>query len=248
MMKPAVLCFSLVLPGVLQAADGLSELRGALGKLQGTEAIRAKADIQRWSRDGEGKKARTRQSRSNIQIEDGPGGLHLGWTPQQIAGARKESLVKAANPEAETPNLDALKALDGLSATSLISHADFLLQQLGSATLMEDRREIYQGRPARLLVFKLEPVLDAEQKSAVKSIEEKLKVWLDDHGVPLGTDHTLALKASKFLITFTVNNHDERKLVVLGNRLLVQSEIHEDSGSGMGMSGSSRKVTALSIY
>ena len=232
-------------------ADGLTDLQGILVKLQGTEAIRARADIQRWSKEGEGKKARTKQSHCTIQIEDGPSGLRLGWTPQQIAGARKEALAKITNPDAETPNLDALSATGGISATGAtdcLCHGDYLLQLVSGATVLEDRADSYLGHPSRLLVLKLNPTMNAEEKSMVKNREERLKVWLDDHGIPVGTEHTMALKASKFLITFTVNNRQERKLAVVGNRLVVQSETHEDSGSGMGFSNTSKKVTSLTFF
>jgi len=230
------------------AADGLADLRSTLSRLQGSEAIRATADIQNWSQDGEGKKARGKQSRSSVQLEDGPNGLRLGWTSSQIQGARKESQLKTANPEAATPNLDSLSALNGLGATAFLSQGDHLLQQLKSATVLEDRLDTHLGKPARLLVFKLEKVVDAEEKSMVKDRKETLKVWLDDHGVPLATEHAVAIKASKFLISFTASNREARKLAVMGNRLVVQSETKENSGSGMGFSNTSKKVTALSFY
>lgn len=238
----------LLLAALPCAADGLSELRGTLGKLQGSEAIHATAEIQNWSQDGEGKKARIKQTRSTVRIEDGPNGLRLGWTPAQIQAARKESQLKAVNPEAVTPNLDSLSALNGLGATTFLSQSDHLLQQLKGATLLEDRADGYQGKPSRLLVFKLDPVVSADEKSMVKDRKETLKVWLDDHGVPLATEHAMNIKASKFLISFTANNRQVRKLAVLGNRLVVSDETQENSGSGMGFSNTSKKVTALVFY
>ena len=230
------------------AADGLTELRGTLAKLQGTEAIHAKADIQTWSQDGEGQNARIRQSRSTVQLEDGPTGLRLGWTSSQIQSARKEAQLKAADPEAATPNLDSLSALNGLGATDFLSQSDHLLQQLKGATVLEDRPDSYQGKPTRLVVFKLEKVVDTEEKSMVKDRKETLKVWLDDRGVPLATEHATAIKASKFLISFTANNREARKLAVLGNRLVVANETKENSGSGMGFSNTTKKVTALTFF
>lgn len=230
------------------SADALADLRGTLLKLQGTETIHAKADIQNWSQDGEGKKARVKQTRSTVQLEDGPNGLRLGWTPAQIQGARKESQLKAVNPEAVTPNLDSLSALTGLGATAFLSQSDQLLQQLKGAALLEDKSDTYQGNSTRLVVFKLDPAVSAEEKSMIKDRKETLKVWLDGHGVPLATEHAVAIKASKFLISFTANNRQARKLAVLGNRLVVASETQENSGSGMGFTNTSKKVTALSFY
>jgi hypothetical protein len=230
------------------AADGLAELRSTLSRLQGSEAIHATADIQNWSQDGEGKKAHVKQTHSTVQLEDGPNGLRLGWTSAQIQSARKESQLKATDPEAATPNLDSLSALTGLNATSFLSQSDHLLQQLKGATVIEDKADTCQGKPARLVVFKLEPVASSEEKSMVKDRKETLKVWLDGSGVPLATEHALAIKASKLLITFTANNLEARKLAVMGNRLVVQRETKESSGSGMGFSNTSKKVTALSFY
>ncbi len=238
----------LLLTALPCAADALADLRGALSRLQGSEAIRATADIQNWSQDGEGKKARVKQTHSSVQLEDGPSGLRLGWTSQQIQGARKESQLKATNPEAVTPNLDSLSALNGLDATAFLSQSDHLLQQLKGATVLEDRPDTCQGKPARLVVFKLDPVVGAEEKSMIKDRKETLKVWLDSHGVPLASEHEMAIKASKFLLTFTISNRQARKLAVLGNRLVVANETEESSGSGMGFSNTSKKMTALTFF
>lgn len=229
------------------AADSLADLRGTLSKLQGSEAIRATADIQNWSQDGEGKKAHVKQSHSTVQIEDGPNGLRLGWTPSQIQGARKEAQLKATDPEAATPNLDSLSALNGLGATGFLCQSDDLLQLLKGATVVEEKSDFWQGKPARLVVFKLDPVVGAEEKSMIKNRKETLKVWLDGHGVPVATEHSIAIKASKFLISFTANEREERKLAVRGSRLVVERETRESSGSGMGFSNTSKKVTALSF-
>lgn len=230
------------------AADGLADLRGTLARLQGGEAIHAMADIQNWSQNGEGKKARVKQSHSTVQIEDGPNGLRLGWTSLQIQNARKESQLKATDPEAPTPNLDSLSALNGLGATAFLSQSDHLLQQLKGATVLEDRPDTCQGKPARLVVFKLDPAVGAEEKSMIKDRKETLKVWLDDHGVPLATEHAAAIKASKFLISFIANNHQTCKLAVMGNRLVVSNETQENSGSGMGFSNTTKKMTALTFF
>ena len=230
------------------AADGLSDLRGTLSRLKGGEAIRAMATIQNWSQEGEGKKAHIKQSQSTVQLEDGPNGLRLGWTSSQVQGARKESQLKAMDPETATPNLDSLGALNGLNATAFLSPSDFLLQQLTGATVLEDKSDTWLGKPARLVVFKLDPAVGAEEKSMIKDRKETLKVWLDGHGVPLATEHAIAIKASKFLISFTANNREAHNLAVLGNRLVVQSETKESSGSGMGFSNTSKKVTTLSFY
>ncbi len=230
------------------AADGLTDLRNTLSRLQGGETIRATADIQNWTQDGEGKKGHVKQTRSTVQIEDGPNGLRLGWTPQQIKGARQETQLKAVDPEAATPNLDSLSALNGLGAATFLSQSDHLLQQLKGATVLEDRPDTCQGKPARLVVFKLDPVASSEEKSMIKDRKETLKVWLDGSGVPLATEHAIAIKASKFLMSFTANNRESRKLTVLGSRLVVSNETKESSGSGMGFSNTSKKVTALTFF
>lgn len=241
-------CFALALLAASSLqADPLGDLRAALQKLQGREAIKARAEVSSTSQDGSGKKAKTRQSRSAILLEDGPAGLRLGWTAEQVEAARGEARKRKADPEAPTPNLDALRALNAEDAAELLGAAPALLGKLAQAKVIEDRPEAYGGRPARLLHLQLEPALDAEAKEMMKKYDQRLKVWLDADGAPLGSEESLEFKGSKFLISFGGTSKEHATFRRVGGRLVVERSSKETSGSGMGFSSSGRTVVTVAV-
>ena len=229
-------------------ADTLSDLRGALEHLKGQDPVRAKVEIRTWNKNGEGKKSKERVSAGQVQVEDGPQGLRLGWTAAQMQSARKDAQAKAVDPEAATPNLETLKALDAAEASRLLSYADSLGLMLQGAQLLEDKPEAYQGKPARMLLLKPEARFSAEDKDIIKSFEVSLKVWVGPDGIPLGLEKTLRFKGSKFLISFRGSQAESTSLARVGNRLVAMQCTKETSGSGMGMTSQGKTVSNLTLF
>ena len=109
--------------------DSLGDLRAALQKLQGHEPIKARAEVSITSLNGEGKKQKSKQSHGTVLLEEGPGGLRLGWTAEQMEAARAESRRKKADPEASTPNLDSLRALNAEDASEMLGAGPAAMNQ-----------------------------------------------------------------------------------------------------------------------
>jgi hypothetical protein len=229
-------------------ADPVADLRGTLERFKGMEAVKGRVDLQSWNKSGEGKKLKERQSSGQVQVEDGPQGLRLGWTAQQIQAARKDALAKGANPEAATPNLDSLRALDVADASRMLSYAEHLGLMLQGAILLEDRADTYLGKPARLLVLKPEARFSAEDKEVIKSFEASLKVWVGPDGVPVGLEEATSFKGSKFLITFKGSHSESTSLGRAGTRLVALRSTKETTGSGLGMSSQGKVVASLTLY
>jgi hypothetical protein len=246
-MKPYALLL-LLLAGPTLLADPVADLRVALERFKGLETVKGRVDIQSWNKSGEGKKLKERQSSGQVQVEDGPQGLRLGWTAQQIQAARKDALAKAANPEAATPNMESLRALDVADASRMLSYADHLGLMLQGAALLEDRPDTYQGKPARLLVLKPESRFSAEDKEVIKSFEASLRIWVGPDGVPVGLEEATSFKGSKFLITFKGSHSESTALGRSGNRLVALRSTKETTGSGMGMSTQGKVVASLTLF
>ena len=228
-------------------ADSLGDLRAALQKLQGHEPIKARVEVSITSLNGEGKKQKSKQSHGTVLLEEGPGGLRLGWTAEQMEAARAESRRKKADPEASTPNLDSLRALNAEDASEMLGAGPALLLKVSQAKLLEERPEAFGGKPARLLHLQLEPALSAETRDVMKKYEQRLKVWLDADGTPLGYEESVEFKGSKFLISFGGTAKESTSLRKMGGRLLADRTTKESTGSGMGMSSSSKTVVALTV-
>jgi hypothetical protein len=215
-------------------ADGLSDVRGTLQKLQSDELLRARVEIKRRRSGGESDKQKQSESVSTVLVENGPDGLKLSWSPDQIRQSRKAAWNEVVNPDAPRSDLATLKALEPAQALSLLDAADGLRRALEKSELREDKRENYQGKPARVLVFRIELGLNEEERKALKSSETYLKLWLDGDGVPLAMERDVQAKFSRFLVGFRIHEHDTRTYQRAGGRLVVIHSIHETSGAGLG--------------
>ncbi len=226
------------------SADGLSDLRGTLGRLQGREAVKVQADYQFWNQSIEDKQPTVTQGQSQAQIEDGPAGLRLGWTRQELDQAQSEGRKGKKAKDAKARALDAFNAD---KADHVVNGAKSLLEDLEKATLKEYRTDTWQGRPARLLVLSLDPDMDADERKHIKRFERTLKLWLDAEGTPLAAEDQLDLKGSYFLISFEMHHKSSRSYQRSGNRLLLTREESEQTGSGMGQKQQEKSVLTAKV-
>jgi hypothetical protein len=224
----------LLLAPTLLYADGLSDVRATLQKLQSDELLRARVEIKSRHSGGESGKQKQSESVSTVIVANGPDGLTLSWSPDQIHQSRKAAWNEVANPDAPRSDLAALKALEPAQALNFLDAADGLRRALEKSELREDKRETYQGKSARVLVFRIELGLDEEERKALKSSETYLKLWLDGDGVPLAMERDVQAKFSKFLIGFRIHEHDTRTYQRAGGRLVVTHSTHDTSGAGLG--------------
>jgi len=236
----------LVAPTLLYA-DGLSDVRATLQKLQSDQLVRARVEIKTRRSGGESDKQKQSQGVSTVIVENGPEGLKLNWSPEQIRQSRKAAWEETANPDAPRSDLATLKALEAGQALNLLDAADALRRTLDKAVVREDKRENYQGKPARLLVFHIELGLDEEERKALKSSEAYLKLWLDSDGVPMAMERDVQAKFSKFLIGFRLHDHDTREYQRAGGRLVIIRATHDSSGSGFGHSDEVHSTTTVTL-
>src|SRR3954462_1581885 len=152
-------------------ADGLSDVRGTLQKLQSDQLLRARVEIKSRRSGGESGKQKQSESVSTVIVENGPEGLKLIWSSDQIRQSRKAAWNEVANPDLPRSDLATLNALEPAQALNLLDAADALRRALEKSELREDKRENYHGKPARVLVFHIELGLDEEERKALKSSE-----------------------------------------------------------------------------
>jgi hypothetical protein len=231
----------------LLVADGLTDVRATLQKLQSDQPLRARVEIKTRQSGGESDKQKQSQAISTVIVESGPQGLTLSWSPDQIKQSRKAAWAERANPDAPKTDLATLKALAAGDALNLLDAADPLRRGLEKAVLQEDKRDNYQGKPARLLIVKVDLGLDEEERKALKSSDAILKLWLDWEGVPLAMERDIQAKFSKFLIGFRVHEHETREFQRAGGRLVVTRASKDSSGSGLGHSDEIHTATTVTL-
>jgi hypothetical protein len=246
-LRPLFLLLPLLLAPTLLFADGLSDVRATLQKLQSDQPLRARVEIKSRRSGGESGKQKQSESVSTVIAENGLDGLKLSWSPDQIRQSRKAAWNEVANPDTPKSDIATLKALEPAQALNLLDAADGLRRALEKSELREDKRENYQGKPARVLVFRIELGLDEEERKALKSSETYLKLWLDDDGVPLAMERDVQAKFSRFLIGFRIHEHDTRTYQRAGGRLVVTRATHDTSGAGLGHTEEAHITTNVTL-
>lgn len=227
--------------------DALGDLRSSLLTFQSDQTLRAQIDVKTRRSDGESDKQKQSDGNSSVVVVSGPGGLALNWSADQIGQSRKALWEKSAHPDAAKSNVATLTALEANEALNLLDAADALRRSLENATLLEDKRDSYKGRGARLLVIRIDLRLGEEGRKAIKSCDAILKLWLDSDGHPLATDRDIQMKFSKFFLSYRVHEHDAREYQIAAGRLIVAHSTHDSAGSGLGHSEESHTTATVSL-
>jgi hypothetical protein len=241
------LLLPLLLAPALLFADGLTDVRAVLQKLQSDQPIRARVEIKTRHSGGESSKQKQSEGVSSVIVESGAEGLKLSWSPDQIKQSRKAAWTETANPDAPKSDIAMLKALEAGQALNLLDAADPLRRGLERGVLLEDKPDTHKGKPARLLVIRIDIGLDEEERKALKSSEAIEKLWLDGDGIPVAMERNIEAKFSKFLIGFKVHEHETREFQRAAGRLVTISSTKESSGAGLGHSDESHTSITVTL-
>lgn len=232
----------LLLPCSLLRADGFSDLKTALARLTAHDPIKARAQLQLSNRDDNGGEPKLNESSATAEVEAGPEGLRIFWTREQVQSA-------AAELAAKNPKTSVRRAMGALSATRLLDYLDGapnLLRQLDGAELTGEKNVTWQGRPTRLLSFKLNPPMSERQRSHIKELDAAAQIWIDRDGFPLAAESHVNLKGRALLvISFESSTKEEFRFAHVGDRLLVIHYVRENSSSGGGEGGGQKTIVTL---
>ncbi|HET6329369.1 MAG TPA: hypothetical protein VFF76_01145 [Holophagaceae bacterium] len=239
-MRPTLLALLLLAPAL--RADGLADLRAALKSLPARQPVKASVDCQVWNRSGKAKQPKIVQGHARVVVEDGPGGLKLGWDKAELDHIQAATKAKDRGPE------QAMAALKAEKAEAMLDSAKELLSDLEGAVVQEDRVDTYQGKATRLLVLKFDDSgVDEEDRKHLKSYSHTLSVWMGPDGTPLGLQDQKDIKGSFFLISFEAHDKASYTFARSGDRLLTAHEESMSSGSGAGQSSEEKTVLDLKL-
>jgi len=244
--RVALLALVALLAADTAGADGLSDLRVLLARLPGAAPVRAAMELSVANRT-KGETHRVDEGRTRVQLAAGPQGLSITYPEATLLQSGAEMLAQRADPERRTPTRTALREVNGLDVAEYLSFARPLLARLERATLVEERGEPYQGRPARVLVLKLEPALRKEEMAHVKESVYTMKVWLGGDGVPLAAETSLHGKAGILFLNVKNLSHETWEFARAGDRLVVTKHFQEIDASGLGQEFHRRTTAVLTI-
>jgi hypothetical protein len=230
-------------------ADGQSDLKAALQRLQGSTPLKATLETKTWHRNGEGKEAIETNGQASVAIEDGTRGMQLSYGPDILARMDAESLAVARNPNAKTPTLTAAREFSPNELRPMIYAAGTLSRMLERASFKGEKADSYQGKPARLLSYDIgADTLNERDRKYVKDFESRLSVWIAADGTPLASRTTQNVHGRAFMVVSFDAKADEQNVYgVNGERLVTLRQESNNSSGGMGERGEQKVVKVLQL-
>lgn len=240
--------FALLLASSLLQADTLADLKSALARLNGQDPVKATVEYQFWSKQGDEKKPVITEGKATTFLEDGPQGLKMSWSRALLQAASQEAQLQAKDPEKKGTTRRAIEGLKAIEASEYLNGAEELLRTLEQGQVVEEKTEAWQGKPAKLLAFKLTPKLAKQDQKYIKEMEATAKVWIGTDGLPLAAETQTRMKGRALLvISFEQLQKAAFQFQRVGNRLVVIHHTQENSGSGGGEKGQSKTVISLTL-
>jgi len=243
-MRALFLLLALSLP---LHADPFSDLRGALGRLTAKEPIRATYEVQR-AVTNEGKWANEKfNGKAAVDLEGDGEGVRIVFARPLLEQITKEMEVRAHDPKKPAPTVSALNEISAVAAAEAIDAAPPILRMLDDAKLLEDRTGTWQGKPARVVVFRLADKRDSNFGKETVA-ENKLTLWLGADHVPLAAEHVHSAKYSFLVFRGESKSKRSWHFARAGDRLVRVRQEENESGSGLGQKGSSSFVATLHVH
>ncbi len=229
-------------------ADGLSDLKSALARLQAQTPLKATLEVKTTERHGDGADAQEKQGQASVALEDGARGLQVLYAKDTLSRMDAESRQLARDPKAKTPTVLAIGKLDSGEIVPMTSATASLLRGLEENVFKAEKADTWNGKPARLLTFSM-PLekLPEQQRKYIKQFDSTVSIWIGADGTPLASETHTSVKGRAFVVV-SFEALDDRSCTygVIGDRLLtLRSEMHSSS-SGAGERGEERVVKTLS--
>ena len=230
-------------------ADGVSDLKSALARLQGQSPLRAQVDAKTWNRQGDGKELDETQGAASVTVEEGARGLSVLYSKDMLAKLEAEERNKERDTKAKTPTLSALSEVNSSSLRPMLSAASSLSRTLGKAIFKAEKLDTYNGKPARHLSFDLTlEKLSEKDRKYVKKFEGVLDVWIAEDGTPVASRSSQTVSGRAYVVVnFEFKNEEDHVYSVVGDRLVSTKKETRTSGSGMGEKGEGRAVKTLQV-
>jgi hypothetical protein len=215
-------------------ANGLDDLRTALGPLQGQGSVRGTFEGRQFKQEIDKKDKAPENATASAQVEEDATGLQVRWDRATLKRAAEES-----SPPKGAKRSESLSTLIGTSSAlrvaNLVNYAPAFLRSLDGAQLKSERTDSYQGRPARVLELSLVEREPDDEHVSMKENAHTAQVWLGADNVPLAATVTHKRKAKVMVfLSFEQQAKEDFVFSVVANRLVVLKRDEQGTAKGIG--------------
>lgn len=236
-----------LLAAVRAGAATIDDVKAAVNRLEAKHPIRATLTIDQSVKTA-GRFANEVTARlATAELSHDAAGVSI-TIPQALLD-RASAEVRKADTD-RNPAEDAIGSIRSLSVVEALNFRDSLLSLLDNATVAEEKRVLFRGRPTRLLVLKLNPrprKPSGTIQIGTTKTDDRMSLWIGDDNVPLAAQRDEKTTAGFMFIRGAYSSHTSYTFARTHDRLvLARAEISE-GGSGMGQKAEKRSVHAVTI-
>ncbi|WDD97219.1 hypothetical protein [Thalassomonas actiniarum] len=220
-------------------ADGLTDLKSALARLQGTGHLSGELEAVTERTRGEDEDKKITKGQVKVWLEDDSQGLQVLYSKEVLSLMETEARLKAEDEDAQTQTLN---AIDGINATDLhamLSASSSLLRNIDQASFIDETAVEEDGQALRLLRFNLPMeffLKDKEIRGYVKKFAATYNIWIDNKGYPTKSRVEFNGKGRAYIFfKITASGSRQTQYQVVDDRLvIVRSEEQNENTSTFG--------------
>jgi hypothetical protein len=228
-------------------ADAFSDLRASLGKLPARDPIHATYEVQN-AVTNEGKYANEKYNgKASVELEGDGDGVRIAFARPLLDQVTRELQGNAHDRKQPTPTVSALNQISAVAAAEAVDAGPPILHMLDDAKVVEDREGTWQGKPVRVVIFRLADKRDSDFGKETVA-ENKLTLWLGADAVPLAAEHVRSSKFSFLIFKGESKSKRSWHFAHVGDRLVRVRQEESESGSGLGQKGSASLVATLHVH
>lgn len=235
----SILLAAIALMATSVVADTLSDLRGTLQRLGGKQPLHATFDVTR-SRHAEGRfLTEDFSGTASFDCDTDGATMRLAFGRSTLDRAAEERRLKTMDPKRSAGTDSVLQEVVPQSVDRAMNFAPSLSRLIERGSLVAQRNEPYQGKPARALVLNLPPQKGGagSEAGAVSFSADRLTVWIAADGVPLGAYRERTGKIGIFLLHADTVRKETWNFAVRGDHLCISQLDDRSVVDGIGEDG-----------
>jgi hypothetical protein len=247
-MRIVTLLLAILLAAPLSHADTLTNVQSALSRFPGREPMRASYAVESHSATN-GRFGNNHSSGTiAVEVTRSAEGVSVMIPAKLLERAAEEGRAHSGSFKNEMRN--DISHISPLSVAEGLNYAPAFSGILLMGNLKEERREPRNGQAVRRLTLEVhQPMSKNEgiQVGEIKTIEDRLTLWIGDDDVPLAAHRTRKLRAGFLFLHGETEESDDWTFSRNGDSLVLARHEHATSLSGMGQHGSGKTVQTILI-
>lgn len=225
------------------SADALGDVRGALQRMTAAEPLHAVVQLER-SRHSHGRFLNDDFDGSAVfDVEEDANGIRVSYSRSLLQRAAAEDWAKEADPKRGAGTRDALAEAQPRTIETAVDAAAMVLHLVNRGHVVEQKAEIVQGRPERMLVFHLPTGESGEP--GVSTTADNFTLWIGADGLPVTAKRERKGSAGVLFIHVNTVRTETWTFAARGDHLVATHFDDHSTVDGPGQHGDARSTWSI---